>query len=446
MPLPHGADVLRSADDGCLEESGMRVLERVVGASLAVLGSLLPPAVASAQEQIRIGVVLPFTGPFAKGGQEAFASLEIARDMINERGGINGRKIEYVRGDAVNPNAAISETERLVKDGVKITTGSYASPFAIAVSQASERNGAFHWETTGAAEVITKRGFKYTFQLGAAAARYGRAALDFTRDELPARMKKPLPQLRIALFWENRAFGKSVSDGVRAYAKDLGINFVLDESYDNTTTDMTPLVQKLKDAQPDVVIAVSFLNDAILFQRKAKELDFNVGAFIGVSAGYSAPDLKDAIGPMVNGIFVADFPTRVNPNALTPAAREIDAEFFRRYQQAQSRVPAGHAVATFSAAWVLYTDVLPKAKSLDRDELRTIALGLDLPPGAMINGSGVKFTNFDWAPDRKDAGQNLRSSIGVWQWQDQAAHQVYPRDLATADVKQTPLPAWSARQ
>ena len=56
---------------------------------------------------------------------------------------------------------------------------------------------------------------------------------------------------------------------------------------------MTPIVQKLKDVKPDILIAISFPNDAILFQRKAKELDFNVAAFIGVSAGYSSPDLRD---------------------------------------------------------------------------------------------------------------------------------------------------------
>ena len=75
----------------------------------------------SKQEPIKIGVLLPFTGPLAKNGIENWEAMQIARDMINERGGVNGRKIEYVQGDATNPNAAISETERLItKDGVKI--------------------------------------------------------------------------------------------------------------------------------------------------------------------------------------------------------------------------------------------------------------------------------------------------------------------------------------
>src|SRR5579864_6947262 len=144
--------------------------------------------------------------------------MQIARDMINEKGGVNGHKIEYLQGDATTPNAAISETERLItKEGIKITTGSFASPLAIAVSQAAERHGVFHWETTGAAEIITRRGFKHTFQVGPAARKYGGAAVDFIVDDLAKRLGKPASDQRIALLWENRAFGKSVGDGIRAY-------------------------------------------------------------------------------------------------------------------------------------------------------------------------------------------------------------------------------------
>ena len=401
---------------------------------------------ANAQEPIRIGVLLPFTGPLAKNGIENWEAMQIARDMINERGGVNGRKIEFVQGDATTPNAAISETERLItKEGIKITTGSFASPLAIAVSQAAERHGVFHWETTGAAEVITRRGFKHTFQVGAPARKYSQAAVDFIVEDLAARLKKPMSELRIALLWENRAFGKSVGDGVRAYSEKKSIKLVYDEGYDQTTTDMTPVVQKLKDVKPDVLIAISFPNDAILFQRKAKELDFNVGAFIGVSAGYSAPDLRDSLGNSVTGIFVADFPPKVNANVLKPDVKKVAEEFYKRYEVKLKRAPAGHAAAGFSAVWALFTEVLPKAKTYEPGELRELALKLDLPEGSLVNGSGIKFTNFDWLDDPKDAGQNLRASIGVWQWTKDGNEQVFPPSLATHEPIQVPMPGWDKR-
>ena len=299
----------------------MRLTLRALAAMTALAVLPLTGLTVSAQEPIRIGVLLPVTGPFAKNGLENWEAMQIARDMINERGGVNGRKVEFLLGDATSPNAAISETERLItRDGIKITTGSFASPLAIAVSQAAERHGVFHWETTGAAEVITRRGFKHTFQVGAPARKYGQAAVDFAIEDLSKRLNKPVGDMRIALLWENRAFGKSVGDGIRSYAQTKNIKLVYDEGYDQFATDMTPIVQKLKDVKPDVLIAISFPNDAILFQRKAKELQFNVSAFIGVSAGYSSPDLRNSIGDSVNGIFCCGLSAEGEPRC--PQSRD----------------------------------------------------------------------------------------------------------------------------
>ena len=416
-----------------------------VSAAVAAF-ALLSQGPAEAQQPIRIGVLQPMTGPSTKNGVENFTAMQIARDMINERGGINGRKVEFLLADIPSPTAAISETERLItKEGVKITLGSGVSLLAIPVSQAAERHGVFHWETAGAADIITKRGFKYTFQVGPAAYRYSQAAVDFTLGELTKKLGKSAADLRIALLWENRAFGKSVGDGIRAYAQQKGIKLVYDEGYDQFLTDMTPIVQKLKDVKPDVLLAISFPNDVILFQRKAKELDFNVGALVGVSAGYSNPDLRDSIGDMITGIFVSDFAAKVNRKALLPETVKIADEFFKRYEEKLKRPPAGHASSSFSATWALFTEVLPKAKTFEPAELREIALKLDLPYGSLANGSGIKFTNNDWAPDPKDAGQNLRAAIGVWQWQKTGNNQVFPTNLATHDPVMVPLPSWSQR-
>jgi branched-chain amino acid transport system substrate-binding protein len=416
---------------------------RVVVAAGFMAGLL---GMALAQDNIRIGVLEPMTGPATKNGTENYTAMQIARDMINERGGINGKKVELLLADIPTPTAAVSETERLItKEGVKMTLGSGVSQLAIPVSQTAERNSVFHWETAGAADIITKRGFKYTFQVGPAGRRYAEAAVDFTVEELSKRLGKSPADLRVALLWENRAFGKSVGDAVRPYAKQRGLTLVYDEGYDQMATDMTPIVQRLKDVRPDALIAISFPNDAILFQRKAKELDFNVGALVGVSAGYSNPDLRDSIGDMVNGIFVSDFAARVNPKALKPDTVKVAEEFFRRYDEKMKRPPAGHASSSFSATWGLFTEVLSHAKTIEPPELREIALKLDLPQGTLANGSGIKFTNNDWPPDPKDAGQNLRASIGVWQWQKSGNNQVFPKELATHEPILVPLPNWSER-
>jgi branched-chain amino acid transport system substrate-binding protein len=406
----------------------------------------LPLTPARAEDTIKLGVLEPFTGPWAKNGNESYVAMEIARDMINEQGGVKGKKISYVRGDAPDPSAGKSEAERIIsQEGIKLMTGTYASPLGIAISAEAERHGIVHWETIASADIITKRGYKHVFQVGPAASRYGTAALDFIKDDLAQRLDKKFENLRIALLWENRAFGTAVGTGARAEAKKLGVQLSYDEGYDQFTTDMTPLVQKLKDAKPDVLIIISFLNDTILFHRKAKELNFYVPSIVGVSAGHSVPDLKDSIGTTVNGLFVSDLPVLVNPAALKPEAQTAAVEFNKRYESVQHRVPAGHAVASFAALWALFNNVLPAAKSMDPEDVRAAALAADLPDGSLINGSGLKFSNFDLPDDPKDAGQNIRSSIGVWQWQGGDARQVYPKKLATNEIVAVPLPDWSKR-
>ena len=422
-------------------------LSRLVLWTLVSLSAFaLPMKSSPAVDAITIGVLEPFTGPWAKNGNESYVAMEIARDMINEKGGINGKQIAYIRGDAPDPSAGKTEAERIItQNDVKLITGTYASPLGIAISAEAERHGVIHWETIASADIITKRGYRHVFQVGPAASRYGKAAVEFTRDELAQRLGKKFEDLRIALLWENRAFGTAVATGARARAKDLGIKLVFDDGYDQFMTDMTPLVQKLKDANPDILIAISFINDTVLLHRKAKELNFYVPAIIGVSAGHSVPDLKDSLGTVVDGIFVSDLPVLVNPSAVQPAVQAAAVEFNKRYEKVQHRVPAGHAVASFAALWALFTDVLPKAKSMNPEDVRAAALAMDLPDGALINGSGLKFSNFDLPNDPKDAGQNIRSAIGVWQWQDGAARQVYPKNLATNTITTVPLPDWSHR-
>lgn len=415
-------------------------------AAIVAGAAALPMGAARAEDGIKIGVLEPFTGPWAKNGNECYVAMEIARDMINERGGVKGSKISYIKGDAPDPSAGRTEAQRIItQNGVKLISGTYASPLGIAISAEAERLGVVHWETMASADIITKRGYKHVFQVGPAASRYGKAAIDFTRDELASRLGKKFEDLRIALLWENRAFGTAVGIGARARAKELGIKLIYDQGYDQFTTDMTPLAQQLKDAKPDVVIIISFINDTILLHRKFKELNFYAPAIIGVSAGHSVPDLKDSLGTAVNGIFVSDLPVLVNPKALQPGIEAVSQEFNNRYESIQHRVPAGHAVASFAAMWALFTDVLPKAKSMDPEDVRAAALSMDLPDGSLINGSGLKFSNFDLPQDPKDAGQNIRSAIGVWQWQNEAARQVWPKKLATNDIVKVPLPPWSQR-
>jgi branched-chain amino acid transport system substrate-binding protein len=167
-------------------------LSRLVLWTLVSLSAFaLPMKSSPAVDAITIGVLEPFTGPWAKNGNESYVAMEIARDMINEKGGINGKQIAYIRGDAPDPSAGKTEAERIItQNDVKLITGTYASPLGIAISAEAERHGVIHWETIASADIITKRGYRHVFQVGPAASRYGRRRSNSPGTSLPNASEK----------------------------------------------------------------------------------------------------------------------------------------------------------------------------------------------------------------------------------------------------------------
>jgi branched-chain amino acid transport system substrate-binding protein len=112
-----------------------------------------PPALAA--EPLKIGLLLPFTGPLAMEGKQTFDGIELAADIINDRGGLWGRKIEFVKGDSVSPEAAIAEMERLITvEKMDLITGGYSSARVFAASEISEKYKKVYYVSTAVAENI----------------------------------------------------------------------------------------------------------------------------------------------------------------------------------------------------------------------------------------------------------------------------------------------------
>ena len=109
-------------------------------------------------------------------------------------------------------------------------------------------------------------------------------------------------------------------------------------------------------------------------------------------------------------------------------------------------VPIYETSSAEQVAWILRDSAAVAAFVETEEHAKTVAqTQLDLPEGSLANGSGIKFTNNDWPTDPKDAGQNLRASIGVWQWQKTGNNQIFPAKLATTEPVMVPLPSWSQR-
>jgi len=393
-----------------------------------------------AQTEVKIGTIFPLTGPLALLGNESLEAADLAREMVNEKfGGVWGKKVVFVKADAPDATSGTNEANRLIThDNLKILIGTYSSSISLAASAVAERNKVIYLEVIAASDEINQRGYKYIFRTNENASDLGGAAANFAAEVVASELRIDPKKLRTAIIHEDSAFGTSVGRGGKRTADKLGLNVLTFDNYRAISVDLSSLVLRLKALNPDVIIATSYINDAVLLWKTCKQLGLRPKAFIGTSAGHGIPDFARILGPDSEGVFASEAPALVNPDSLNEKAKTLDKEFRERWNAKKGRLPAGHAYRAFTGTWVLLTEVLPKAGSMDTEKIREAFLHVDMPFGSLVNGLGVKYL----PPEDPNAGLNARRLAGVQQWQEGRIYQVWPSNLATKKWTNIPLPAW----
>lgn len=409
---------------------------------LAALALAVSTFAAKAQETWRIGALYPLTGSLALLGNENLNGARIAVDMINEKGGVAAKKVELVQADASTPDKAQSEAERLSSlEGLQIITGTYSSGLSYAASQVVERHGGFYWETGGIADGLTQRGFSGYFRVVFTATSNGHLAATIASSLIAPRLGKKPADLTVLVVHEDSDYGTSVGTAAENKARELGFKIAGRLPYKASTTDLAPLVLRMRAGGANIVIASSYANDALLIQRQMKQLGVNVDAFIGTGGIYGLPSFGEAIGPAINGIFDTEGSALISPASLSDEARMLLAEFQKRFEASHGKPPSYVGTQGFVGTYILLDKVLREVASTDPTKLKAAALALDIPMGGTSLGWGIKFAR----PGSEMQGQNERAFPVAQQWQNGKLVVVAPLNLKTADPVLVPLPAWDKR-
>ena len=418
-----------------------------VAVASAIAVSLLGTAAVQAQAlqgEYKLGVLEPLTGNLATQGKLHLEGYEVMRDLINTKfGGVMGKKLVLVTGDAVDPTAAASEAARLAtREGVKIITGTFSSILCGAASEAAARQNVIYWETSCVDPRFTTRGLKTAFRTEIDGTGFGWYNIEFAAKYLAAKLGKKPSELKIAYLAEDSSYGQSVTEAARERAKkEFGMQEVGPEYYTFTTNDLTPVILKLKAANPDILHHIARDQDAILFWRQAREQNFQVKAAIHAGAtGYGNLGFGKAFGNDANGPFVLAEP---GPGIVIDKFRPDGQKIERAFREAMkaktgSDVPAsGHQLAA-GGLWVLKL-VLDAAKTDSLEPFYAAAMKLDLPVGSAVNGWGVKF-----GPN----GQNSPDRVQHYmlQWQNGSLVTVWPEEFTTNRAKWIPLGPWDKRK
>ena len=375
----------------------------VVAVAVLLLGT--GGGLQAADEVVRIGNIIPLSGPSASVGQQGRNAREMAVEEINAAGGIKslgGAKLEMLYADSESkPEKGVSEAERMINtEKVHLLTGCWNSAVTYPTTAVAERYGIPFVVPVSVADKITEQGFKTVFRIAAKDSWWTRDQFAFLKD-MQEEFKTEIKTL--AFVYENGDWGKGFASQWRALAEKNGYKIVLDEPYPSTTTDLSPVVQKIRRARPDVLMLVSNAADAILLTNTLADYKVKPKAIIASGGGHADPSFLKATGSNARYLFdIVEWETDVNK----PGVKEINEKFKARYGYNL----AGESVDAYIAMYVI-KDALERAGSTDPVKIREALAKTNLRSGpAMI--ASYDAIEFD------ATGQNKHAALSIVQIND----------------------------
>jgi branched-chain amino acid transport system substrate-binding protein len=390
-------------------------LWRLVGAVAAVALLAPAPAPAEAQAPIKIGASLSLTGTYGKIGAYQKEGYELCADDLNAKGGLLGRKVEFVvYDDQSMPATGVRLYEKLItEDKVDAVMGPYSSPITEAVANVTEKYQKVMVTPLAATTSIFKRGRKYLFMVISPAEVYLEGLIDMAA-------KRGLKT--VAIVNEDTLFAKTAADGAAELAKKKGLQVVLKEAYPKGNTDFSAVLTKIKALNPDVVAGSTYFDDAVAIIRQMRELDVNP-KMLGVTVGGDLPEFYEVLKKNAEFVYGA---TQWDESLPYPGAKEFAAAFTKKFKHG----PSYHAAAGYAGCQI-YAEGVRRAKTLEADKVRMELLGLK-----MRTAFG------DYAVDQ-DGFQTAHKMVTL-QWQDGRILIVWPDELSNGKAR-FPTPPWNQR-
>lgn len=372
-------------------------------------------------DPLKIGVIIPQSGNFAPEGGEIKRGYELALAKAGNRMG--GRPVTLVYGDALAPDQATAEVERLAsQEKVQLFMGSYASTTAAAGSDAAQRLGISYIETHGTVDDLTERGLPNFFRTGARASDFAKASAEFITKGLSGAGKK------VWVEYEQGPYGTAVAQFQMDALKKAGYTIVGEGKHNPAATDVTDSILAAKAANPDIWLHTGYAPDSILMMKTAAAQNFNPTAKILVGAG-DTKAVFDAVGAnIMTNTFVVAYSSEQIQKDYAPG----NAEFYKSYRDKYNSDPLG------SVANVAYAGMTAAIKMVDAakgdvapDSLRKAIGSIDEPMGTLPIGWGLKFD---------EGGTNTAIRLVTTQWRSNGTTPAVFPDQARLDDQKLELP------
>lgn len=333
------------------------MLSRMLIAVAAITASYTLPA--RAADPIRLGMVIPITGPLAESGKYALQGARLAIEEVNAAGGVLGRPLEIVTEDdqSTNPGTVLAFSKLAGRGDIPILLGPTRSTQIQAIAPDILKTGK-PVMIGGTDPRLTKAGNPWLFRFRPNDTYTARVIADFGVNVLGKR--------KWAVVHATDAFGTSASTlFVEALGK-LGVTPALVQGSPNNTADFTPVGLAVKQSGADVMATfITFEQDLAIFARQLKQLGVSP-VWIGSPSTVTTTALNLA-GPALFGSFaVADFNRDASPEAK---------KFAESYVAAYKTAPDFFASWPYDAVKIL-ARAITSAGGVDADKVRSAILAI----------------------------------------------------------------------
>ena len=347
----------------------------------------------------------------------------MALEEINQAGGVLGKKVELIiEDDTGEPSTGIAAAEKLLtRNKVVALIGGYSSTITFAQLNAIQRLEPFvAWVGASSTKVEHEFGPKKWF--------FHYHPWDYHRQSTVRDFLltiSPRPKT-VAVAYEDGIYGTTSRDYVVKYLKEKGFEIVFDERFKSGSSDFTPMLTKIKKANPDIFYWVAYAGDTTLIIKQAKEIDFNPKLFLSVAVNF--PQYKESLG--VTGDYVAGVDVWI-PGMKLPETIKWMEKFKKAYP---GRTPEYWAPLAY-ANLMTVVDAIKRAGSTDKEKLIAAMEKTD------FNSPMGKMTF------KKSEEGGLHQAIDeqiITQWQGGVSHVVWPANKSTSKLIY-PTPNWKKR-
>ena len=364
---------------------------------------------------VRIGAALSETGKFAVEGKDSRQGYDTWVRWVNEdyggiRIGEDRYAAEIVYYDAESDaDTAANLIQRLIDiDEVDFLLGPYSSGLTTGTSAIAEANGVLMVEGNGTSDTMFERGFENLFLVATIASDYTKSAIE----ALAARGARTA-----VIAHEDTSFPTAVANGARRHLESNGVEVLAVETSPKDIQDVSAIMTKFRNLDPDVFLGGGHYNDAVLFVSAADELGFEPDAML-ITVGPSNPRLVEQLDDDVEGVLG---PTQWEATmAYEGEWFGSAAEYAAYYERLWGESPVYQAASATAAALALHL-AIEAAGSIDteaaREALRSLRADTFYGPIA-FDGRGV----------------NIAKPMGTIQVQDGQIRVVAPDAAAVAGL------------